>query len=61
MRPLLGVVMDGASAAIDYQLDQLLGRDQRHFRFQTALSDVSDSLDDATPPTSKGWLGSPRL
>lgn len=47
IRPLLGVVMDGASAAIDYQLDQVLGRDQRHFRFQTTLTDASDQLDDA--------------
>jgi patatin-like phospholipase/acyl hydrolase len=54
-RPLLGVVMDGASAAIDYQLDQLLGRDKLHFRFQTVLAKgVSDSLDDARPANIKG-------
>jgi uncharacterized protein len=48
-RPLLGVMMDGASAAIDYQLDELLGHDKDHFRFQTLLEKASDSLDDARP------------
>ncbi len=48
-RPLLGVMMDGASAAIDYQLDELLGHDTDHFRFQTLLEKASDSLDDASP------------
>jgi patatin-like phospholipase/acyl hydrolase len=45
--PLLGVIMDGSSAAIDYQLDELLGRNRGHFRFQTVLEGASDSLDDA--------------
>lgn len=45
--PLLDVMMDGASAAIDYQLDELLGPDDGHFRFQTELVEVSDRLDDA--------------
>jgi patatin-like phospholipase/acyl hydrolase len=53
-RPLLGVIMDGASAAVDYQLDQLLGREQRHFRFQTVLEGVSDSLDDANIANIEG-------
>jgi uncharacterized protein len=53
-RPLLGVVMDGSSAAIDYQLDQLLGHDVRHFRFQTELKGVSDSLDDADAANIEG-------
>jgi hypothetical protein len=53
-RPLLGVVMDGSSAAIDYQLDQLLGRDRHHFRFQTELKGVSDSLDDASSKNIDG-------
>jgi patatin-like phospholipase/acyl hydrolase len=53
-RPLLGVIMDGASAATDYQLDQLLGREKRHFRFQTVLKDVSDSLDDASAANIEG-------
>ncbi len=52
-RPLLGVIMDGSSRAIDYQLDQLLGS-KRHFRFQTVLEGVSDSLDDASAANVKG-------
>ncbi len=48
-RPLLSVMMDGSSAAIDYQLDELLGPDEGHFRFQTVLRHASDSLDDASP------------
>jgi hypothetical protein len=53
-RPLLGVIMDGSSAAIDYQLDELLGADVGHFRFQAALEGVSDSLDDASASNIKG-------
>jgi uncharacterized protein len=52
-RPLLGVIMDGSSRAIDYQLDQLLGA-TRHFRFQTVLEGVSDSLDDVSPANIEG-------
>lgn len=48
-RPLLNVIMDGSSAAIDYQLDEILGPDERHFRFQTVLEHASDSLDNASP------------
>jgi uncharacterized protein len=53
-RPLLGVIMDGSSAAIDYQLDELLGCDKDHYRFQTLLDGVSDSLDDASPSNIAG-------
>ncbi len=53
-RPLLGVIMDGTSAAVDYQLDQLLERNVRHFRFQTELKGVSDSLDDASAANIEG-------
>jgi uncharacterized protein len=56
-RPLLGVIMDGSSAAIDYQLDELLGFDRGHFRFQTALEGVSDSLDDASAANIAGLRG----
>ncbi len=52
--PLLGVIMDGSSAAIDYQLDELLGADAGHFRFQTQLEGVSDSLDDVSPANIAG-------
>jgi hypothetical protein len=47
-RPLLSVMMDGSSAVIDYQLDELLGFDVNHFRLQTVLRGVSDALDDAS-------------
>jgi len=53
-RPLLGVIMDGSSAAIDYQLDELLGADEGHYRFQTVLEGVSDSLDDVDPANIAG-------
>jgi patatin-like phospholipase/acyl hydrolase len=53
-RPLLGVIMDGSSAAIDYQLDELLGADDCHFRFQTVLDGVSDRLDDASATNIEG-------
>jgi uncharacterized protein len=52
--PLLDVIMDGTSAAIDYQLGELLGADLGHFRFQTVLEGVSDSLDDASPANIEG-------
>jgi patatin-like phospholipase/acyl hydrolase len=48
-RPLLGVMMDGSSTAIDYQLDELLGYNKDHFRFQALLNGASDSLDDTSP------------
>jgi uncharacterized protein len=52
--PLLDVMMDGASAAVDYQLDELLGADQGHYRLQTVLRGVSGSLDDASSKNIKG-------
>jgi hypothetical protein len=47
VRPLIDVVFDGVSDAVDYQLDQLL--DDRHHRFQVTLTQASDALDDASP------------
>lgn len=47
VRPLIDVVFDGVSAAVSYQLDQLLG--DRHHRFQVTLDRASDDLDDASP------------
>lgn len=44
--PLLGVVFDGVSDAVDYQLRQILG--ERFFRFQTRLDIASDDMDDAS-------------
>jgi len=46
-RPILSVVLDGVSASVDHQLDQLLG--DRHVRFQTELTVASQILDDASP------------
>lgn len=53
-RPLLGIIMDGSSTAIDYQLDELIGSDEGHFRFQTELVGVNDSLDDASASNIAG-------
>jgi patatin-like phospholipase/acyl hydrolase len=48
VRPLIDVVFDGASDAVDLQLRQLLAPG-RYFRLQTALIDgASDDLDDAS-------------
>jgi patatin-like phospholipase/acyl hydrolase len=51
-RPLLGVVFDGVSDTVDYQLQQLLpDRDgaQRYFRFQAHLQEASEAMDDVSP------------
>jgi predicted acylesterase/phospholipase RssA len=45
--PILSVVFDGVSAAVDYQLRQILGK--QFFRFQTTLDTANDDLDDASP------------
>jgi patatin-like phospholipase/acyl hydrolase len=47
-RPILDVVFDGSSDAVDYQLRHVLG-DERYWRFQVELTRASDDLDDATP------------
>lgn len=46
-RPIVDVVFDGSSDAVDYQLDHLLG--ERHVRLQATLDDAGDDLDDARP------------
>jgi patatin-like phospholipase/acyl hydrolase len=46
-RPLLDVVFDGVSAAVDYQLRHALG-EGRYWRFQVELTRANDALDDAT-------------
>jgi patatin-like phospholipase/acyl hydrolase len=46
-RPILEVVFDGVSDAVDYQLDHVLGGD-RYWRLQTELTLASDDLDDAS-------------
>jgi patatin-like phospholipase/acyl hydrolase len=46
-RPILDVVFDGVSDAVNYQLEHVL--DEGHYwRLQVELSDASDDLDDAS-------------
>ena len=47
-RPLLDVVFDGISDAVDYQLRHALG-EGRYWRLQVELTTASDDLDDASP------------
>jgi uncharacterized protein len=47
-RPILDVVFDGISDAVDYQLRHVLG-DDRYWRLQVELTRASDDLDDASP------------
>lgn len=44
--PILGVVFDGVSKVVDYQLRQLL--EEKFFRFQTELDIASDDMDNAS-------------
>jgi uncharacterized protein len=46
-RPILDVVFDGISDAVDYQLRQTLD-ERRYWRLQTELTRASDALDDAS-------------
>jgi patatin-like phospholipase/acyl hydrolase len=46
-RPILDVVFDGVSDAVDYQLDHVLSA-ERYWRLQTELTRASDDMDDAT-------------
>ncbi len=45
--PILSVVFDGVSDAVDYQMRQILG--EQFFRFQVSLDTANDDLDDASP------------
>ena len=45
-RPILDVVFDGSSDAVDYQLKHALG--EGYWRFQIELTRASDNLDDAS-------------
>ncbi len=47
-RPILDVVFDGVSDAVDYQLRHVLG-EERYWRLQVELTRASDDLDDASP------------
>jgi patatin-like phospholipase/acyl hydrolase len=46
-RPIIDVVFDGVSDAVDYQLRHALG-DGRYWRLQAELTRASDDLDDAS-------------
>jgi patatin-like phospholipase/acyl hydrolase len=46
-RPLIDVVFDGGSDAVDFQLGHMLA--DRYVRLQTRLDEASDDLDDASP------------
>jgi predicted acylesterase/phospholipase RssA len=46
-RPVLDVVFDGTSDAVDIQLESLLGA--AYVRLQTPLDEASDDLDDVSP------------
>jgi patatin-like phospholipase/acyl hydrolase len=55
-RPILDVVFDGISDAVDYQLRHVLGED-RYWRFQVELTRASDDLDDASPENLRALRG----
>ena len=46
-KPILDVVFDGASDAVDYQLRHVLD-ENRYWRLQVELTRASDDLDDAS-------------
>ena len=46
-RPILDVVFDGVSDAVNYQLERVLGA-ERYWRLQVELTLASDALDDAS-------------
>lgn len=49
-RPIIDVVFDGVADTIDLELEALLGPGSgRYWRLQTALTEASDDLDDASP------------
>ena len=45
-RPVIDVVFDGVSDAVDFQLKTIL--EKRYYRFQTTLDKAEDALDDAS-------------
>jgi patatin-like phospholipase/acyl hydrolase len=50
VRPILDILMQGSSATVDYQLQQVLrtgGTDQTYYRFQLALTADATEMDDA--------------
>ena len=59
-RPILDVVFDGVSDAVNYQLERVLGG-ERYWRLQTELTLASDDLDDATEDNLAKLRGTPRI
>jgi patatin-like phospholipase/acyl hydrolase len=55
-RPILDVVFDGISDAVDYQLRNVLGGDS-YWRLQVELTRASDDLDDASPDNLRELRG----
>jgi uncharacterized protein len=55
-RPILDVVFDGVSDAVDYQLRHTLG-DGRYHRLQVELKGASDDLDDADEENLRALRG----
>ena len=49
-RPILDVVFDGVSDAVDYQLLHILG-EERYWRLQVELTEANDDMDDASDRT----------
>jgi patatin-like phospholipase/acyl hydrolase len=58
-RPLLDMVFDGISDAVDYQLRHLVG-EGRYWRMQVELTDASDAIDDAGEETCATSAGTRR-
>ncbi len=46
VKPVIDVVLDGVSDAVDYQLDKILG--DHFYRFQTELDIANDDMDNAS-------------
>lgn len=46
VRPIIDVVLDGVSDAVDYQLEKILG--EKFYRFQTELDIANDDMDNAS-------------
>ena len=47
VRPVIDVMMDGVADAVDYQLRQMLGQQDRYYRFNTKLQEALDDMDAA--------------
>lgn len=52
VRPLINILMQGVTATVDYQMQQMLPKtaagEQRYYRFQAQLVEGSDDMDDVS-------------